>query len=821
MNSTATVNTTATLIVEGMTCASCAGRVEKAALAQAGVVQAQVNLTSRVLRLELSPEFQTINSIVEAVQTAGYSARLPKKLSRASFKVEKMSCASCQSKVEKAVEGLEGVERFTVNLMTKRLNLDYNPEVLDLAAVSAAVEKAGYGLSDSQSQDVQEQMIPGFAAEFATYATQFRWSLIFSLPLLVVAMGPMLGLTLPGWLSPDVSPLTYTLTQLVLLLPVLWVGRDFYLVGFPHLLKGAPNMDSLIALGTASAVLFSLYHSWLIWQGQAQFAHQLYYETAGVIITLILFGRLLEALSKEKSFNALKELLALQSDQARLILEGEERLIPQVEVIEGDVLLVKSGETIPVDGLILKGKGAVNESMITGESLPLAKEKGDEVIGGCILAEGLLEIQATHVGQDSMLAKMIHLVEEAQSSKAPIARLADLVASYFVPVVILIAILSGGYWALVGAGTVFSVKIFVAVLVIACPCALGLATPTAILVGTSRGAHLGVLIKGGESLERLSKVQAVVLDKTGTLTLGEPEVTGIYSETAGEEIFLLGMAANLEKGSEHLFAQAIVDHAQVKGLNPNPVEEIEILPGRGLKGSWQGAHYLLGNESLMKEQGVFTTPPPKSAGEMAAGHSLVYLAREAQLLGFLALRDAPRAEAKQAIQNLKDLGMTPYMLTGDKKESAREIAHEMGIEEIIAEVLPSEKLDKIRELQGQGLKVAMVGDGINDAPALTQADVGIAMGSGTEVSMESAQMVLLESNLLALARGVRLSRATLRNIKQNLFWAFGYNVLGIPLAAGVFVPAFGIALNPMIAALAMAFSSVSVVVNALRLNRFR
>ncbi len=816
-----------TFVVEGMGCASCVGKVEKAAHKIAGVEKAEVNLTTKKMRVKFDAQVTGPEEITGVIKAAGYNNRLLTQNQRQSFLASDLSCASCQKRLNDALEGTMGLERFSINIMTKRVTLDFDPDQLDLDQLLSKAKSAGYPLTAvGESSTGSSHALPEFEAAHQALKKKVVVAFSLTLPLIYLAMGEMVGLPSVPVLNAASNPLLLALLQGVLALLIMSIGYRFYLVGVPLLLKGGPNMDSLIAVGTLSAYGFSLYHSILISQGQLHLVHQLYFETAAVIVTLILFGRLLESISKEKSFGAIRELVALQSDQARLLNGEEDSFIAIEEVIEGDVLVVKSGEVIPTDGLILKGQGSSNESMMTGESVPVFKEAGASVIGGCILSEGYIEIQATKVGQNSTLSKMISLVEEAQNSKAPIAKLADLIAGYFVPAVMLIALAAGSFWYLFGGmGAVFSIKIFVAVMVIACPCALGLATPTAILVGTSRGAKLGVLIKNGEALEGFCKIDTIVFDKTGTLTKGQPSLTEVVPLGGGadklDESSLLQIAASLESGSEHIFSVAIIAAANAKKLDLTKPEDTEILSGRGLKATLNLAQWHLGNPKLMAEIGIELKADDKANGLALNGNTLVYLANEGKIQGYLALADEARPEAAKVIERLKSQGITPYMLTGDRKEVAEIIASKVGIEEVVSEVSPAEKLKLIQDLQKKGHIVAMVGDGINDAPALTQANIGIAMGAGTEVSMESAQIILPESSLEAVLRGLKLSRATLRNIKQNLFWAFGYNVLGIPLAAGAFYLYFGWTLNPMFAAMAMALSSVSVVTNSLRLSRFK
>lgn len=580
-------------------------------------------------------------------------------------------------------------------------------------------------------------------------------------------------------------------------------------------------MDSLIAIGTSAAVLYGIYAIYQIWNGHVEYVHDLYVESAGTIIALILLGKYLEAVAKGKTSEAIKKLMGLAPKTATVIQDGREIILPIDEVEPGDIILVKPGEKIPVDGVVVEGRTSVDESMLTGESIPVEKHVGSKVVGASINKNGTIQFRAEKVGKDTVLAQIIRLVEEAQGSKAPIAKMVDIISGYFVPIVIAIAITAGLAWYLSGQSAAFSLTIFTSVLVIACPCALGLATPTAIMVGTGKGAEHGVLIKGGEALETAHKIKTIVFDKTGTLTEGKPVVTDIITAEGADETELLRLSASAEKGSEHPLGEAIIKKAEERNLELLQPENFEALPGRGIRVSIQGRNMLLGNKKLMDEKGVRITLQDKSDRLAEEGKTPMFIAIDGELAGIIAVADVLKASSRHAIDVLHKMGIEVVMITGDNKRTAQAIARQAGIDRVLAEVLPQDKADAVRELQEEGRKVAMVGDGINDAPALAQADIGIAIGSGTDVAMESADIVLMRSDLMDVPTAIQLSKQTIRNIKQNLFWAFAYNTAGIPIAAGLLYLFGGPLLNPMIAAAAMAFSSVSVLTNALRLKRFK
>lgn len=650
---------------------------------------------------------------------------------------------------------------------------------------------------------------------------KFVTSAIFATPLLFIAMGHMLGLDLPDIINPETNPLNFALIQMILVAPSIAVGYQFYTVGFKTLLKGSPNMDSLIGIGTGAAVLYGIYATIMIAAGHNNYTMDLYFESAGVIITLILLGKYLESMSKGKTSDAIKKLMGLAPKNALVLQDGKEIILPIEEVEIGDIIIVKPGEKIPVDGTVIKGNTSVDESMLTGESIPVEKNIGDKVVGASINKHGLIQFEATRVGKDTALAQIIKLVEDAQGSKAPIARLADIIAGYFVPVVIVIAILAGLAWFISGQSVVFSLTIFIAVLVIACPCALGLATPTAIMVGTGQGAEYGVLIKGGQPLETAHKIETIVFDKTGTITEGKPVVTDIIETNEWNSEDILRLAASAEKGSEHPLGEAIVSKAKELNLKLEEIDDFSAIPGHGIKAAISGKQVWLGNLQLINNEGIDNTLLSESERLADEGKTPMYVAVDGILSGIIAVADTTKPNSKKAIDKLHELGVKVAMITGDNERTARAIAKEVGIDLVLADVLPKDKANEVKKLQEQGKIVAMVGDGVNDAPALAQADVGIAIGSGTDVAIESADIVLMKSDLLDVVTALQLSKKTIRNIKQNLFWAFAYNTAGIPIAAGLLYVFGGPKLNPMIAGAAMAFSSVSVVTNALRLRKFK
>ena len=740
-----------------------------------------------------------------------------------------MTCAACSARIEKQVGKLAGVDQASVNFATEKGVFTYDPAQIRLSQIKAAIKKAGYEPLEIETAQAIDADRERKEKEIRTLWTKFIVSAAFSIPLLYLAMGHMLSwwkAPIPAFLDPMNYPLNFALAQILLVIPVIVAGHRFYSVGFRAIWQRSPNMDSLIAMGTSAAILYSLFSTFQITQGDFKAAEHLYFETAGVIITLILLGKSLEAVSKGKTSEAIKKLMGLQPKTARVVQDGKELEIPVDEVEPGDILLVKPGEKIPVDGEVTSGHTSIDEAMLTGESIPVEKQVGDPVYTASINGNGLIEFRATKVGKDTALAQIIRLVEEAQSSKAPIAQMADIVSGYFVPIVFGIAVLAAAAWLIAGQSIVFSLSILIAVLVIACPCALGLATPTAIMVGTGKGAEYGILIKSGEALELAHKVNLIVLDKTGTITEGKPVVTDIQPAAASglDEAALLQLAASAEKGSEHPLGAAIVQAATDRGLEFSPIEAFKAVPGHGILVTLAGRQIALGNERLMADLGIDWTTVGAAASSSALaeqGKTPMAIAVEGQFAGLIAVADPVKPSSARAIEKLHQMGLHVAMITGDNQKTAAAIAAQVGIDQVFAEVLPADKAREVKAMQEKGFKVAMVGDGINDAPALAQADIGIAIGSGTDVAMASADIVLMRSDLREVATALNLSRSTIRNIKQNLFWAFGYNVLGIPVAAGVLYAFGGPVLNPIIAAAAMSLSSVSVLTNALRLKSFK
>jgi Cu+-exporting ATPase len=650
---------------------------------------------------------------------------------------------------------------------------------------------------------------------------KFILSSIFAIPLFYIAMGHMIGLPLPSIIDPMYNPLNFALIQILLTIPVVIAGNKFYTVGFRSLFKGSPNMDSLIAVGTSAAIIYGLYAIYQIINGNLEYAKDLYFETAGVIITLILLGKYLESVSKGKTSEAIKKLVGMQPKTAIVIQDGEEITINIEEVEEGDIVLVKPGEKIPVDGVVIEGHTSVDESMLTGESIPVEKKAGDKIVGASINKNGVIKFRATKVGKDTALSQIIKLVEEAQGSKAPIAKLADIIAGYFVPIVMGVALISGITWYISGEPLIFSLTIFISVLVVACPCALGLATPTAIMVGTGKGAENGVLIKSGGALESAHRIETVVFDKTGTITEGKPKLTDIITLDNYTEEEVLQIAASAEKGSEHPLGEAIVKEAEEKNISLLNLDKFYAIPGHGIEVEINNNRIYLGNEKLMKDKNIDISLKEESDKLAGEGKTPMYISVNGKLEGIIAVADVVKESSKKAIDMLHEMGIEVAMITGDNKKTASAIAKQVGIDVVLAQVLPEDKSNEVKKLQEKDKVVAMVGDGINDAPALAQADIGIAIGSGTDVAMESADIVLMKSDLVDVVTAIKLSKSTIRNIKQNLFWAFAYNTAGIPLAAGIFYALGGPKLNPMFAAGAMALSSVSVVSNALRLRKFK
>lgn len=748
-----------------------------------------------------------------------------------------MSCAACSSRVEKAVSALPGMKECSVNLLKNSMVVNYDDQTLSEADIVHAVEKAGYGAflqADGQKKTsaatVQSSSSIAAKKEYESMKRRVIWSFIFTVPLFYLSMGHMMGWPLPGIFLGTENSMIYAFTLFLLLIPVVFINFKYYRVGFKTLIHRSPNMDSLIALGSGASLAYGIYALYKISFGLGhgdiamvhQFSHDLYFEGAGTILTLITLGKFFEARAKGRTSDAINKLLNLAPKTATVIRDGVESTIPVEELEKGDILIVKAGESIPVDGILMEGSASIDESAITGESIPVDKQAGDKVIGATVNKSGYFKMQATKVGDETALAQIIRLVDEATSSKAPIAKLADKVAGVFVPIVITIAIVSAVVWMILGASFEFALTIAVSVLVVSCPCALGLATPTAIMVGTGRGATNGILIKSAEALETAHSIQTVVMDKTGTITQGKPMVTDIVCEPKVSEARLLQVAASLEKLSEHPLGHAIVEEAENHQIAYLAVQNFQQIPGQGIKGTIDGVEYLAGNQKMMDAFSIHDPALEQLQDKMASdGKTPLYFAEGGRLLGMIAVADVVKPTSRQAVKELQAMGIEVVMLTGDHKKTAEAIRRQVGVDRVIAEVLPQDKEEEIRRIQESGKKTAMVGDGINDAPALARADVGIAIGAGTDIAMESADIVLMKNDLLDVAGAIELSKATIRNIKENLFWAFFYNAICIPVAAGCFYTAFGLKMNPMVAALAMSFSSVFVVSNALRLRFFK
>ena len=738
-------------------------------------------------------------------------------MEKRTYLVEGMTCSACANRVERVVKKLEGVDNAVVNFATEKLTVDIDNEVIKEEEIKEVVEKAGYKLLKESEVKAAEKG----NSESSKLLKRFIISIIFTMPLLIISMGHMVGMPLPEIIDPMVNPLNFALVQLILTLAVMFTGIKFYKVGIKNLFELSPNMDSLIAVGTFSAFAYGIFAIYKIILGETHYAMHLYFESAATILTLITLGKFLEAVSKGKTSEAIKALMGLAPKIATIERNGRELQVKVEGVKIDDIVIVKPGEKLPVDGVIIEGSTSIDESMLTGESMPVEKTVGSEVIGASINKNGFIKYRATKVGKDTALSQIIKLVEEAQGSKAPIAKLADVIAAYFVPTVITIAILSAIAWKLAGESNTFVLTIFISVLVIACPCALGLATPTAIMVGTGKGAENGILIKGGEALETTYKVDTVIFDKTGTITEGKPRVTDIILKDISEEELLI-LAASSEKGSEHPLGEAIVKEAEERGLELKAIENFNSIPGHGIEVIIEGKEILLGNKKLMSGKNIDITTLEEAAVKTASeGKTPMFIAVNGNLKGIIAVADVIKDSSKEAIKKLQDMGIKVAMITGDNKRTAEAIGKQVGIDEVLAEVLPEDKANAVAKLQSEGRKVAMVGDGINDAPALAKADIGIAIGSGTDVAIESADIVLMKSDLVDVSTAIKLSKATIKNIKQNLGWAFGYNILGIPVAMGVLHIFGGPLLNPMIAGAAMSFSSVSVLLNALRLKRFK
>ncbi|MEL7608245.1 MAG: heavy metal translocating P-type ATPase [Bacillota bacterium] len=814
-----------TYTVTGMTCASCAAHAQKAAARLAGVERSEVNIATEKMTVRFDEQKVGFAELKKAVEDAGYGLVENQPSKKVEIGVQGMSCVACSAAVERAVRKLNGVASISVNLATNRAALEYDPAIVKLSQIKEAIVNAGYTPVDIENDDVRDAESERRARELRRMKRRLIVAIAFSAPILYIAMShmfPALKIPIPYFMGSHNFPLMFALVQLGLSLPVMVAGGRFFRVGFKTLFKGAPNMDTLVAIGTGSAFLYGVYATVMIYLGSFEFSQQLYFESAAVVITLVMLGKYLEAVSKGKTSEAIKKLMNLKPKTAVIVKDGAEMEVPLDEVAVGDIVLVRPGASIPADGVVVEGASSVDESMLTGESLPVEKQPESSVTGGSINGEGLIKFRVMQVGEDTALSKIIRLVEEAQGKKAPIAKLADIISGYFVPAVLGIAFAAAIAWLIAGRDFNFILNIFVTVLVIACPCALGLATPTAIMVGTGKGAELGILIKGGEALETTHKINAVVFDKTGTITEGRPVLTDIRNYGASGDLEILALSAAAERGSEHPIARAIVEGARQKELELAQPDQFKAVAGRGIDAMVQGKRVLAGNVKLMAESGVDIGAAQADAAALSgAGRTLMYIAVDGKLEALMAAADKVKPSSRQAVQRLKSIGIEVYMITGDNRNTASAVAKEVGIDHILADVLPGDKAGEVKKLQQSGKKVAMVGDGINDAPALVQADIGMAIGTGTDVAVESADVVLMRGDLNEVGAAIALSRATIRNIRQNLFWAFAYNTIGIPFAAGVIYAFGGPLLTPIFAGAAMALSSVSVVTNALRLKRFK
>ena len=802
--------------VKGMTCTACAGAIERGLGKLEGIKSASVNFATEKVKIEYDETKYDFEKLKNEVKKIGYGLSDGDTTKKVSISISGMTCSACSTAVEKSVSKLEGIKKAAVNSANGTGYFEYDPNMTNIGKIKEKITEAGYKPLDADMKEEEKEDL--YNKEIRSLGIRFIVSLIFVLPLLYIAMGHMMGLHLSDFINPEINPENFALVQVILVIPILIAGNGFFVRGFRNLAKRTPNMDSLIAVGTSAAVLYGIFSVYQIFSGHIHYAMDLYFESAGVIITLILLGKFLEAKTKGKTSGAIKKLIGLQPKKAVIIKDGEPREVLIEEINTGDIILVKPGEKIPVDGIVVKGTTSIDESMLTGESIPVEKKEEDKVIGGSINKNGSIEFKATKVGTDTMLSQIIKLVEEAQGSKAPISRMADTISGYFVPIVIVIAVAAGLIWYISGSGAVFALTIFIAVLVIACPCALGLATPTAIMVGTGKGAENGILIKSGEALETTHNIDTIIFDKTGTITQGKPVVTDVISNN---EAFFLEYAGSAERGSEHPLAEAVIVYSQERNTELHNAEKFENIPGYGIKCIVNEKSVLLGNKKLMSENNVDISGFEKEFDRLSdEGKTVVFLAVDNKTEGIAAIADVVKESSAKAVKELHKMGIKVVMLTGDNRKTAEYIAKQVGIDEVIAEVLPDEKSNAVKSYQNKGDFVAMVGDGINDSPALAQANVGIAIGSGTDIAIESADIVLIRSDILDVVNAIKLSKATIRNIKQNLFWAFAYNTLGIPFAAGVFYAFGGLKLDPMLAALAMSLSSVSVLLNALRLKFF-
>ncbi len=805
--------------IQGMSCAGCAKRLQDEMSLQKGVTNANVNFANETLYIEYDAQLN-MNDLFKTIEKLGFKAIEENQNKEVIIGIGGMSCTSCAQGIEKQLVKKDGIEKVEVNFATEKAKIIYNNKIR-LSNIKNEIENMGYKIleeSIEEKEDFKEK-------EIKTMLKKVIFSAIFGIPLLFIAMAPMikgLDILVPNIINVNTNPLNYAIIQLILTIPIMLIGYKFYTVGFKLFFKGKPNMDSLIAISTTAAFLYSLYNTINVIKGNHHLAHSLYYETVGMIIVLILLGKYLENISKGKTSDAIKKLMGLAPKYATVLINDKEEKISIDEVMIDDIVVVKPGEKVAVDGIVVEGETYIDEAMLTGESIPVHKFKDSQVFAGSINKNGYIKFKATKTSKDTTLANIIKIVEDAQVTKAPIAKIADIVSGYFVPVVCIIAIVASLLWYFVNRDLEFSLKIFVSVLVIACPCALGLATPTAIMVGTGKGAENGILIKSGEALETAYKLDTIILDKTGTITEGKPIVTDIICKDIDENE-LIKLVASAEKMSEHPLGEAIVKDALEKNITLyDDIQDFEAKVGFGIKAKINNKNIFIGNEKLLTNFNISLENMEEKATALAnEGKTPMYVGIDNEIKGIVAVADPIKTTSKEAIQKLSNMGLNIFMITGDNNKTANAIAKQINIQNVFAEVLPVDKANYVEQLKNEGKKVAMVGDGINDAPALAKSDLGIAIGSGTDIAIESADIVLIKNDLNGVSNAISLSKKTITNIKQNLFWAFIYNIIGIPVACGILYIFGGPLLNPMIGAMAMSLSSISVLLNALRLRKFK
>ena len=808
--------------IEGMTCVSCAKRIEKVISKTDGVLNCNVNFANENLIINYNENFN-FDLLNKKINSMGYKILEQSYTKEINFRIEGMTCVSCARRIEKSISKKDGIENILVNFSNETANIKYNYKTIRASNIKKFIEELGYKVLQESKEDIDNYTLRK-KREVKLIWTKFIISAIFGIPLLYIAMMPMIPSgekLIPDIINMNINPINYSIIQLLIVIPIIIIGYKFYTIGFISFLKRSPNMDSLIAISTTSAFLFSVYNMFKVLNGDFNFVHSLYFETVGVIIVLILLGKALETVSKGKTSEAIKKLMGIAPKTATILNNGIEEKIDIEEVLENDIIIVKPGEKIPVDGIIIEGEVYVDEALLTGESIPTLKKVGDEIFTASINKNGYIKFKATRVGKDTTLAQIIKVVEDAQNSKAPIAKIADIVSGYFVPIVCAIALTALILWYLYNRDLEFALKIFVSVLVIACPCALGLATPTAIIVGTGKGAENGIFIKSAEALETAYKIDTIIFDKTGTITEGNPKVTDIITIEILENDFLQ-LVASVENASEHPLADAIVKEAKHRNLELLNIMNFEAIVGKGVRADVLGQHIIIGNKKLMDDININLENYKNTSNKLSEeGKTPMYVVIDNEFKGIISVADSIKESSKTAIEKIQKMGINVAMITGDNKKTAEVIGKKVNIDNILAEVSPIDKANEIIKFQKQGKKVAMVGDGINDAPALAKADVGIAIGSGADIALESADIVLMKGNLEDVSSAIYLSKKTILNIKQNLFWAFAYNILGIPIACGVLYIFGGPLLNPMVGAIAMSLSSVSVLANALRLKKIK